>query len=115
MFKEEMECQGTFAAEICSVLANELPAVCTDDEILGIIKDLLDESDSFSKTKAWHKYKLLGECLHAKSCLLDEKIHCFEDQVHNTYFHIKPLDRKELENWHQYLDFVEEQGDFDWV
>lgn len=110
-----MERQGTFVAEIGPLLPIELPEVCTDDEILGIIKDLLDESDNLSKTKAWHRYKLLGESLHEKSCHLDEKIHCFEDQIHRTYFHIKPLNRTELENWHQYLDFVEEQGDFEWV
>ncbi|KAL9671788.1 hypothetical protein QQ045_009361 [Rhodiola kirilowii] len=115
MFKEEMERQGTFVAEIDSVVANGSSTVYTDDELLSIIKDLLDDSDNLPKTKAWQKYKLFGESLHRQSCRLDEKIHCFENQICRTYFHIKPLNAKELENWHQYLDFVEEQGDFDWA
>ncbi|URE38834.1 HAT [Musa troglodytarum] len=42
----------------------------------------------------------------------------FEDPAdvrRRNYFHVKPLDSGQLENWHHYLDFVETQGDFDWI
>uniref|UniRef100_A0A7N0U2W6 Pre-mRNA-processing factor 39 n=1 Tax=Kalanchoe fedtschenkoi TaxID=63787 RepID=A0A7N0U2W6_KALFE len=115
MFKEEMEHQGAFVAEIDSMAANEVPAVYKDDEILGTIEDLLSQSDNLSKSNAWRKYKLIGESLYRKSSLLDEKIQRYENQIRRPYFHVKPLNESELENWHCYLDFVEKQGDLDWA
>jgi pre-mRNA-processing factor 39 len=33
----------------------------------------------------------------------------FEENVKRPYFHIKPLEKSQLENWNSYLDFEEKQ------
>lgn len=33
----------------------------------------------------------------------------FEDNIKRPYFHIKPLEKSQLENWNSYLDFEEKQ------
>ena len=35
----------------------------------------------------------------------------FEEKLKRTYFHVKPLDQKQLRVWDQYLDWQVEQGD----
>ena len=35
----------------------------------------------------------------------------FESKIKRPYFHVKPLDVKQLKNWSAYLDFEIEQGD----
>lgn len=37
----------------------------------------------------------------------DSKIISFETAIKRPYFHVRPLDDPELENWHNYLDFIE--------
>jgi pre-mRNA-processing factor 39 len=34
----------------------------------------------------------------------------YEDKIKRTYFHVKPLDVKQLKNWDAYLDFEMEEG-----
>ncbi|ORX60069.1 TPR-like protein [Piromyces finnis] len=36
----------------------------------------------------------------------------FEMEIKRPYFHVKPLDQYQLNNWRKYLDFEESQGDF---
>jgi len=33
----------------------------------------------------------------------------FEENIKRPYFHIKPLEKSQLENWNSYLDFEEKQ------
>ena len=42
----------------------------------------------------------------------DSRIVEYESAMRNTYFHVKPLYDAQLANWHNYLDFVEKEGDF---
>ena len=35
----------------------------------------------------------------------------FEDRIKRTYFHVKPLELKQLKNWEAYLDFEIAEGD----
>lgn len=86
-----------------------------NDEISRIIKDLLDLSAGSSRIKALKKYQLIGEWFYKEACQLNELISCFEANIQRSYFHVEPLEASQLENWHHYLDFVEMQGDFDWV
>jgi pre-mRNA-processing factor 39 len=37
----------------------------------------------------------------------------FEHTIKRAYFHVTPLDPPELENWRRYLDYEEQQGDFE--
>lgn len=98
-------------AELDSVLKKP----CGDGDIAKIIKELQDSSDILTRSTLLQKYKRLGEKFYKDSCLLDEKISSFESYVRSPYFHVKPLEMEQLENWHKYLDFAEKQGDFDWV
>lgn len=97
------------------VLDSKAPIWFKNEEISCIIKDLLDPTAGFAKSKALQKYLLMGELFYKEACQLNEKICCFEANIRRSYFHVKPLDSSQLENWHHYLDFVEMQGDFDWV
>ncbi|KAK9268077.1 hypothetical protein L1049_010516 [Liquidambar formosana] len=112
-----MECQSNSVAEGQSelVLDSEVTTCYKDIEILHVIKDLLDPSIGSFRSKALQKYLSAGEQLYREACQLDAKIHFFETHIQRPYFHVKPLDASQLENWHHYLDFVEKQGDFDWA
>ncbi|KAK1309924.1 hypothetical protein QJS10_CPA08g01848 [Acorus calamus] len=81
----------------------------------GVVDDLLDLLAGSSEQKSLKKYVSVGEHVYYKASELDAKIHCFESRIKRHYFHVVPIDDKQLENWHQYLDFVEKQGDFDWI
>ena len=42
-----------------------------------------------------------------------DKRYRFEEKIKRSYFHVKPLDLKQLKNWDSYLDFEIEEGDHD--
>ncbi|KAL9236884.1 hypothetical protein vseg_011500 [Gypsophila vaccaria] len=83
-----------------------------DAEIFRVVNDLLDPS---TRVEALRKYISIGESFYRKTCDLDFKLCKFEQNIHRPYFHVKPLDDTQLHNWHQYLDLVETEGDFDWA
>lgn len=87
----------------------------TDEEISLVIRDLMGPSSSSAVSKALHAYLSIGEQFYQDSQLLMEIISCFETQIRRPYFHVKPLDTNQLDNWHAYLNFAETYGDFDWV
>ncbi|XP_059437546.1 pre-mRNA-processing factor 39-2 isoform X3 [Corylus avellana] len=116
--EKEMECQSISAVEKLEaepVLDNKVSICFKNDEISSIVKDLLDSSAGIARSKALQKYLLVGEWLYKEACQLAEKISCFEANIRRSYFHVKPLDASQMDNWHCYLDFVEMQGDFDWA
>jgi pre-mRNA-processing factor 39 len=114
--EKEMECQSILAVEKLEaepVLDNKVSICVKNDEISSIVKDLLDPSAGIARSKALQKYLLVGEWLYKEACQLAENFCCFEANIRRFYFHVKPLDASQMENWHRYLDFVEMQGDFD--
>lgn len=42
-----------------------------------------------------------------------DKRYRYEEKIKRSYFHVKPLDLKQLKNWDTYLDFEIEEGDHD--
>jgi hypothetical protein len=40
-----------------------------------------------------------------------DEIYMFEEKLKRSYFHVKPLDHKQLKTWDQYLDYEIERGD----
>ncbi|XP_052202218.1 pre-mRNA-processing factor 39-2 isoform X2 [Diospyros lotus] len=86
-----------------------------EDEVSCLVNDLLDPSTGCFSYKPLQKYKCIGETFYQEACDLERKIHCFETNIRRSYFHVMPLDDNQLQNWHQYLDFVEKQDDFDWA
>lgn len=67
------------------------------------------------KAESLRQYLLTGDRLYQRSSKIDEEICGFEASIRRPFFHVKPLDDDQLENWNLYLDFVEKNGDFDWA
>ncbi|KAL4563590.1 hypothetical protein LXL04_027634 [Taraxacum kok-saghyz] len=85
------------------------------DKVLYTIKKLQDSSSVELRSKSLNKLINIGEGYYRKSCKLHEEIDYFENYIERDFFHVGPLDDEELENWHNYLDFIEKQEDFDWA
>lgn len=103
------------SSEVVSNCGTENVKDCGYAEISNVIRDILDQQDGLPKPYAVKKYLNIGELFYQRSNQLDRKISYFEARIRRPYFHVKPLDDDQLENWHLYVDFVEMQGDFDWV
>lgn len=61
------------------------------------------------------KYIAVREEIYKKAKDIDSKINGFETAIRRPYFHVRPLNVAELENWHSYLDFIEGGGDLNKV
>ncbi|KAI3943912.1 hypothetical protein MKW92_025835 [Papaver armeniacum] len=61
------------------------------------------------------KYVAVREEMYKKAKEFDSKIVGFETAIRRPYFHVRPLNGPELENWHNYLDFIEGEDDFNKV
>ncbi|XP_057483814.1 pre-mRNA-processing factor 39-1-like isoform X3 [Actinidia eriantha] len=61
------------------------------------------------------KYIAIREEMYKKAKEFDSKIIGFETAIRRPYFHVRPLNVAELENWHNYLDFIEGENDFNKV
>ncbi|KAK6259905.1 hypothetical protein SCA6_014379 [Theobroma cacao] len=69
----------------------------------------------FTEVEELEKYVAIREELYKKAKEFDSKILGFETAIRRPYFHVRPLNIAELENWHNYLDFIEREGDFNKV
>lgn len=92
-----------------------IEAAACNDEIYNAIKELQDSSSVDLRSKALKKLIVIAELYYYKSCRLHEQIDYFENYMERDLFNVKPLDDEDLQNWHNYLDFIEKQEDFDWV
>lgn len=111
---EEMGCEKNTTVENGS-FENTDEKTFKPTEFMSVIRNLLNPQDSIPTPSTVKKYFSTGELLYHRSSQLEEKINSFEAHIQRPYFDVKPLDDFQLENWHHYLDFVEMQGDFDWV
>ncbi|KAF5822069.1 putative tetratricopeptide-like helical domain superfamily [Helianthus annuus] len=60
-------------------------------------------------------YIAIREELYKKAKEFESKIIDFETAIRRPYFHVRPLNAAELENWHHYLNFIEGCDDFNKV
>ncbi|XP_076942768.1 pre-mRNA-processing factor 39-1-like [Bidens hawaiensis] len=60
-------------------------------------------------------YIAIREELYKKAKEFESKIIDFETALRRPYFHVRPLNAAELENWHNYLNFIEGCDDFNKV
>ncbi|KAH9729132.1 tetratricopeptide repeat (TPR)-like superfamily protein [Citrus sinensis] len=72
-------------------------------------------SAGLTEAEELEKYIAVREEMYKKAKEFDSKIIGFETAIRRPYFHVKPLSVTELENWHNYLDFIERDGDFNKV
>ncbi|KAJ3682409.1 hypothetical protein LUZ60_014982 [Juncus effusus] len=68
-----------------------------------------------SESEELEKFIAIREEMFKKAKEFEYKIIGFESGVRRPYFHVKPLDEPELDNWHGYLDFIEKEADFNKV
>jgi pre-mRNA-processing factor 39 len=61
------------------------------------------------------KHVVVREEIYKKAKEFDSKISDFENAIRRPYFHVRPLNVTELENWHNYLDMIEREDDFNKV
>ncbi|KAJ1426198.1 Tetratricopeptide-like helical domain superfamily [Sesbania bispinosa] len=115
--EEGVTCQDNSPKELQSesCFDGENSKACKDDKIYCIIKDMMDSSDGLTSSIAVKKYRIIGEQLYHNACELYAKISSFEANIQRYHFDARPLDPDQLQNWHDYLDFIEVQGDFDWA
>ncbi|KAM0825922.1 hypothetical protein ACQ4PT_069227 [Festuca glaucescens] len=86
----------------------------SEGDISTKIAGLFDQGGHL-KPEALKQYLFAGDRLYQMSSKLNEEICGFEASIRRPFFHVKPLDDDQLENWNRYLDFVEKNGDFDWA
>lgn len=72
-------------------------------------------SAGLTEAEELKKYIDIREEIYKKAKEFDSKIIGFETAVRRPYFHVRSLDDIELENWHNYLDFIERGDDFNKV
>ncbi|KAL6564512.1 hypothetical protein OROMI_015962 [Orobanche minor] len=69
-------------------------------------------SASLKEAEELEKYIAIREEIYKNAKDFDSKIIGFETAIRRPYFHVRPLNVTELENWHNYLDFIEGGDDF---
>nr|GMD66915.1 pre-mRNA-processing factor 39 [Ipomoea batatas] len=69
-------------------------------------------SASLKDAEELEKYIAVREEIYKKAKEFDSKIIGFETAIRRPYFHVRPLNSAELENWHNFLDFIEGGDDF---
>lgn len=72
-------------------------------------------SAGLTEAEELEKYIAIREEMYKKAKEFDSKIIGFETAIRRPYFHVRPLNVAELENWHNYLDFIEGGDDFNKV
>lgn len=72
-------------------------------------------SSSLKDAEELEKYIAVREEIYKKAKDFDSKIVGYEAAIRRPYFHVRPLNVAELDNWHNYLDFIEGEGDFNKV
>jgi pre-mRNA-processing factor 39 len=70
-------------------------------------KATTDEEDLAMKEKLIHSRRRVFKETETKV----QARYKFEENIKRPYFHIKPLERAQLKNWNDYLDFELKQGD----
>ncbi|KAJ4878809.1 Tetratricopeptide repeat (TPR)-like superfamily protein [Raphanus sativus] len=73
------------------------------------------ESAGSTDPEEMKKFIGVREAMYIKAKEFESKIIGFEMAIRRPYFHVRPLNVAELENWHNYLDFIESDGDFNKV
>lgn len=106
-------------AEEAAVVASTLETGghALEDEVRddGVEQSSKPVSAGLTEAEELEKYIAIREEMYKKAKEFDSKIIGFETAIRRPYFHVRPLDDVELENWHNYLDFIERGDDFNKV
>ncbi|XWS18595.1 hypothetical protein CRYUN_Cryun32bG0058000 [Craigia yunnanensis] len=114
-WKEEMQCPNDMDLQPDPRVENEVSTCLLMMKFLVSSKTCWILPLARMVLKHWKNTCPLGTNFTEKRVIWVKKIHDFESSIQRPYFHVKPLDISQLENWHEYLNFVEMHGDFDWA
>ncbi|KAF5181953.1 Pre-mrna-processing factor [Thalictrum thalictroides] len=105
------------AEEAAAVAAAKLEAAGVDSEVHPDGADNPDtiKAGGITEAEELEKYVTAREEIYKKAKEFDSKIIGFETAIRRPYFHVRPLNGAELENWHNYLDFIERGDDLNKV
>ena len=101
------------AEEACAAAAAAVNSESRDQDIEGEARPIAIEqspkpvSAGLTEAEELEKYIAIREEMFKKAKEFDSKIIDFETTIRRPYFHVRPLNVAELENWHNYLDFIE--------
>lgn len=102
-------------AEEATVVAATKFEASTEGTDTTIHNDATHNTDSanagITDGEELEKYVAIREEIYKKAKEFDSKIIGFETAIRRPYFHVRPLNGAELENWHNYLDFIESDND----
>ncbi|MBA0832112.1 hypothetical protein Goarm_016520, partial [Gossypium armourianum] len=113
-------------SELRTVEEAAAPASDMVSEADGQVNEVVVHSDAAEQTpkpisagstdaEELEKYVAIREELYKKAKEFNSKILGFETAIRRPYFHARPLNVAELENWHNYLDVIESEGDLNKV
>ncbi|XP_021848523.1 pre-mRNA-processing factor 39-1 [Spinacia oleracea] len=105
------------AEEAATVAATANSDIDVQESEKEVNPDAMEESSKpvsagLTEAEELEKYITVREEIYKKAKEFDSKIIGFETAIRRPYFHVRPLNDAELENWHNYLDFIEREGDF---
>ncbi|KAJ3709345.1 hypothetical protein LUZ61_013050 [Rhynchospora tenuis] len=116
LLEEEASIQGFDLASPSDPNQNgERVEVLEISDTSSVVQGFVDADSHKVDIDTIKKYLWAGEKLYRRSREIEENIVIYESNITRHYFHVNPLDDSQLQNWHQYLNFVETQGDFDWM
>lgn len=69
---------------------------------------LAEEENKLMKDKMLN----MREPIHEKTANEVNMRWSFEEKIKRPYFHVKPLEKSQLKNWHDYLDFEIKEGNY---
>ncbi|KAK1426759.1 hypothetical protein QVD17_15439 [Tagetes erecta] len=104
-------------SEEISVAANAKGEVNNAESTGEVNTNAVDQSSkpasaAITEAEELENYIAIREELYKKAKEFDSKIIDFETAIRRPYFHVRPLNVAELENWHNYLDFIQGCDDF---
>ncbi|XP_052211283.1 pre-mRNA-processing factor 39-1 isoform X2 [Diospyros lotus] len=111
------ELRTTEEAAAAAVTFNSEPRAQDTEEVLSSVAEQSPKPGTAGLTDAeeLEKYIAVREEMYKKAKEFDSKIIGFETAIRRPYFHVRPLNVAELENWHNYLEFIEGDGDLNKV
>lgn len=95
--------------------ANSSPAKALDPTILEVFtNEIIKEKGQLSPAELdsalKEKMDAQTAAVYATTQEGTNKRWVYESEIKRSYFHVKPLDRPQLQNWSKYLDFEEAQN-----
>lgn len=108
--------EAAAAAQAGAAVIAEPVAEETEGEVNpNAVESAKPVSAGLTEAEELEKYIAIREEMFKKAKEFDSKIIGFETAIRRPYFHVRPLNVTELENWHNYLDFIERGDDFNKV